>query len=451
MRTRLLRCIVFLGVLVGVLRAQEQRPSDPSAGEALDRSIGGLLNPASLEFAPELSRTNYLDGGISLGTTFDDNVLSAPDKHLSNFNSSVLPYIALRQSRGRLGWKMRYAAGFTMSQRYSALNQSTHRLEAEGSYRVSPHVNFTLRDNFLMTTGFFDQLSQITPSGSPLQRPNQSVVTPLSNQTSNLATGIVRYQFSGNDEIGASGTAYMSRFHEPQGAATLIDTDTQEAEAFYNHRIFARDSVGVTYRFQRLTFSSLADDTLVHSVLATYTWRLRPNLTVSFFAGPQHMGSSSQLMEQTITPRSITLAWLPVSQASWSTAAGSSLNWNGERTSFLANASRTINDGGGVLGAVQLMSVDAALRRQLSPALSIAFGFGYGQNNPLLASSSPYSALRSTVGSIAVSRRLGNSLGFTVGYARAHQSQRSAASTNLIDNNRAWVSLSYDFSRPLGR
>jgi hypothetical protein len=346
-----------------------------------------------------------------------------------------------------------YAAGFTASQRFSALNQGTHKLALESVFRLSPHVTLTLRDDFLMTTGFFDQLNQDigSPAGTVLQRPNESVVTPLSNQTSNLATGVVRYQFSANDEVGASGTSYLSRFHQTQGSATLVDTDSQDAAAFYNHRIFGKDSVGVTYRFQRLTFSSLADETLVHSVLATYTWRLRPNMTVSFFGGPQHLDSNSQVMEQVVTPRLITLAWIPVAHKTWSPAAGSSFNWNGQRTSFLADIARTVNDGGGLLGAVESVSVDAAVRHQLSSAYSAQLGFSYGQNDPVVLASAPYSSLKSVIGSISLSRRIRDMLGFTIGYARAHQLQDAVGLQNSINNNRAWVSLSYDFSRPLGR
>jgi hypothetical protein len=351
-----------------------------------------------------------------------------------------------------LGWKINYAAGFVASERYSALNQGTHKLDFESAYRISPHVTLTLRDNFAMTTGFFDQLNQGTEApGTVLQRPNQSVVTPLAKQTANLATGVVSYQFSSNNEIGASGTSYLSRFHDTQGSASLVDTDSQEAEAFYNHRIFGRDSIGVTYRFQRFTFSSLANDSLVHSVLATYTWRPHANLAISFFAGPQYHDSNSQYIQQSVTPQSITLAWIPESRNSWSTAAGSSLNWNGQRTSFLADVARTINDGGGLLGAVELTSADAAVRRQLTQAYSMQVGVSYGRNRALVVSSAPYSLVNSTIGSISLSRRFGSSLGFRAGYARAHQTQENVSATNLVNNNRAWVSLSYDFSRPIGR
>ncbi len=447
----LIRVMLVVSAFALVANAEDGDSLETNA--ALDHSIGGLLRPESLAFSPELERTNYLDGGINVGTTFDDNALSTETDHVSNFNYSVMPHIALRQTRNRAGWRINYAAGFVASERYSSLNQGTHKLDFESAYRVSPHVTFTLRDHFAMTTGFFDQLNQgaDSPAGTVLQRPNLSVVTPLAKQTANLGTGLLTYQFSSNSEIGASGTSYLSRFHDAQGGASLVDTDSQEAEAFYNHRVFARDSIGVTYRFQRFTFSSLANDSLVHSVLATYTWRPQSHVAVSFFAGPQYRDSSSQFIQQTVTPQSITLAWIPESRNSWSTAAGSSFSWNGERASFLADATRTINDGGGLLGAVELTSADAAMRWQLTRAYSAQVGVTYGRNRALIDSSAPYSSVNSTIGSISVSRRFGSSLGFTAGYARAHQTQDSVSATNLVNNNRAWVSLSYDFSRPIGR
>jgi hypothetical protein len=71
------------------------------------------LREASLAFAPELVRTNYLDGGISVGSTFDSNALNATTNPVSNFGYSILPFITLRQSRAQLLWDLAYAGGIT--------------------------------------------------------------------------------------------------------------------------------------------------------------------------------------------------------------------------------------------------------------------------------------------------------------------------------------------------
>ena len=454
MRKELGVALLLLAVLPIRASAQDdaQRIPPPIAGE--DTIIPGPLGEGSLAFDSELARTNYLDGGISLGTTFDDNALSTSGDRISNLGYSFLPHIALKQSRGRLNWALDYAAGFTVNQRLSAQNQGSHNLGLEAKYRLSPHIDLLVRDHFVMTSGFFDQLNQNpqVSAGTVLQRPNQFVVTPMAQQTSNLGTAQITCQFSARSEIGASGTSYVSHYRDAPEGTSLVDSNSQQAEAFYNYRISQGSSIGATYRFQRLIFSPVSDMTLVHSVLATYTLQLQPaNVTLSIFAGPQHIEAGAQLTSPSGT--------LPVSgepavvfQKFWSATTGGSLNWNGQRTSFLAEAARTASDGGGLLAAVQLTMADAAVRRQLTQMLTVQLGGAYGLSDPLAITSHGYSALKNASGSFAISRRLGTSISLTAGYSYVYQLQQNTApGVTNVHHNRAWVSVSYAFTRPLGR
>ena len=447
MRNALAAVLLLVTTLSITASAQDaaERIPPPIAGE--DTAIPGPLGEGSLAFDSELARTNYLNGGISLGSTFDDNALSTSGGRISNVGYLFQPYIALKQSRGRLNWMLDYAAGLTVNQRLSSQNQGSHNLGFEAEYRISPHVDLLVRDRFVMTTGFFNQLNQNpeVSSGTVLQRPNESVVTPLAKQTSNIGTAQITYQFSSRSEIGASGTFYLSHYNDAPEGTSLVDSNSQQAEAFYNYRVSQGSSIGVTYRFQRLTFSPIADMTLVHSVLATYTLQLPPSMTFSFFAGPQLMIPSG-------APPVVSVAPAVVSQSSWSTALGGSFNWNGQRTSFLAEAARTANNGGGLLAAVQLTMVDAAVRRQLSRTLTAQLGAAYGLSNPVGIAPFGYSSLKNATGSFALSRRIGTSIGLSLGYSYVYQLQyNTVPGTTNVNHNRAWVSVSYAFSRPLGR
>ena len=71
----------------------------------------------SLSFSSELDRTNYLNGGVTLQGTYDDNVLSLPSNPVGGYTAAILPYIAIDQSRSRLHWNLNYAAGFVANQR----------------------------------------------------------------------------------------------------------------------------------------------------------------------------------------------------------------------------------------------------------------------------------------------------------------------------------------------
>jgi len=422
-----------------------QRTPPPIAGE--DTIIPGPLGEGSLAFDSELARTNYLDGGMSLGTTFDDNALNTSEGRISNLSFLFQPYIALKQSRGRLNWMLDYGGGFTVNQRLSAQNQGSHNLGLEAKYRLSPHIDLLVRDHFVMTTGFFNQLDQNlqAPAGTVLQRPNEFVVTPLAQQTSNLGTAQITFQFSSRSEIGGSGTFYLSHYKNAPEGASLVDSNSQQADAFYNYRISQGSSVGVTYRFQRLTSTPTADTTVANSVLATYTLHLQPaSVILSFFAGPQYTDTS--------TPLTSPAGALSVSQRSWSPAAGGSLNWNGERTSFLAEAAHTASDGGGLYGTVQLTMVDASVRHQFTRTLTVQLGGAYGLSDPVGVAFLGYSALKNASGSFAVSRRLGTSMSLTTGYSYVNQLQQNTVpATAAVHHNRAWISVSYGFTRPLGR
>ena len=445
--------LLLVAVLQSSAKAQAVVQQD-SASTPVQSSPIPTLQGGSLAFEPELARTNYLNTGISIGTAFDDNALNTTSGRISDFGYSVLPYIGLKQSRGRLNWTLGYAAGLTINQQLSNRNQGSHILGFESEYRLSPHVDFLVRDRFLMTTGFFDQVNQNHDgtSGTVLQTPNQAVITPLAKQTSNTTTTQVTYQFGRDSQIGGSGTFYRSHYNDAPVGTTLIDTNTQEAEAFYNHRLFDRDSIGVTYRFQRLTFSPVFNSVIAHSVLATYTFRPRPNLSLSVFAGPQYTNNNSELMVLAMQLPVIYVRAISISQKSWSPAVGGSFSWNGQRTSFVADASRTTSDGGGLLGAVKLTSFDAAVRRQLSRNYTAELGVIYGLSDTVGSSAVSYSSVKSATGNFSLSRRFGTDFGLTLGYAHAYQLQGNNApvSTN-INHNRAWITISYIFSRPLGR
>ena len=453
--TRLSLVLVALAALMVAALAQEIQPQEGAPVAATQATpMPAPFAGTSLAFIPELARTNYLDAGFSLGTTFDDNALSTSSDRVSDFGYSIFPNIDLRQSRGRLNWMLDYSGGFTINQRLSERNQGSHNLGFEAEYRLSPHVNLLLRDHFAMTTGLFSEFNQNEnfSSASVLQRPNQFVVTPLAKQDTNLGTAQVSYQFSASSQVGASGTSYWSHYKDAPVGTELIDTDTQEAEGFYNHRLSARNLVGTTYRFQRLTFSPMENDTLVHSVLATYTFLIKPNVTLSVFAGPQHTNTNTQLTVPTIVLPLVYFISTPIQQQDWSTAAGGSFSWNGQRTSIVGSASRSVSDGGGVLGAVNLTSVDGSIRRQVSRNYAANFSVAYGDNQSISPTAAPYSSLKSTFASLTLDRTFNNHLGLNLGYGRALQLERNIApGSTEVNHNRAWIAISYSFSRPLGR
>jgi hypothetical protein len=404
-----------------------------------------------LAFKSELERSNFLNGGLAVGSTFDDNVLNSGSDRLSNFAYSVFPYIALSQSRSRINWTLSYGAGFTMNQRYSVLNQGSHDLHLEGIYRLAPHANLRLFDSFLIRTGFFDQANSPAAFSTPgiLNRPNQSIVTPLSRQTANLSTAELDYRFSVRSMVGASGTFYLSHFRDTPGGYSLIDTESAGGQAFYNYQLSARNLTGLTYRFQRFSFSPVGDGASVHSVLLIYTLQLKPMLGLSFFAGPEYSNVHAAI------PSNSAAGAIPADgdslQRKWSGSGGATLNWNGQRNSVTAEFIREVTDGGGLLGVVRANIADGGIRRQLSPFWGASLGMAYATNDSLIAFSTSESRLQTASTSFSLDRSLGDHLSLRFGYTRNWQQRWATPVAANINHNRAWLSIAYNFSRPLGR
>ena len=108
-----------------------------------------------LMFSSEGERSNYLSGGIQLGSGYDDNALVTPSDHISNLSVLVLPSIEIRQNRERWNLDLAYSPGITINQGLSERNQFAHSLSFSTNYRLSPHVSLQLRDNFAMTNNLF--------------------------------------------------------------------------------------------------------------------------------------------------------------------------------------------------------------------------------------------------------------------------------------------------------
>jgi hypothetical protein len=447
---------LLLALLYLPVQAQESVSEESSPAENRTPVVSAPFASKSLAFQPELERTNYLDAGLSVGSTFDSNALNSSADPRSDIGYSLLPHLGLKQSLGHLDWKLSYSGGFTVHQHFSAYNQGSHDFGFDSTYKLAEHIDLLVRDHFLMTSGFFDQVNQEpgTSSGSILQQPNQSVITPLANQVSNVATVAINDQFSASSAIGGGATGFRSYYKNAPAGTTLIDTNSQTAEAYYNRRVSARHSIGVTYRFQRFTFTPVANNTTANSILATYTLHFQANMTLSLFGGPQHVDTAVQSVTTSVALPQIELLAVPASRHFWTGTGGATYVWNGLHNGVTADVIRGVSDGGGLLGAVTLTSADVGFRRQLSRRLTSTFGFIYGQNDSVGLGTTAYSSLKSVSGGVSVTRQLRDNFGFTVGYRRDFQLQGNAGVSTPdanVNHNRVWVSISYQVTRPIGQ
>jgi hypothetical protein len=173
-------------------------------------------------------------------------------------------------------------------------------------------------------------------------------------------------------------------------------------------------------------------------VFLFYTAALGERFSLSLAAGPQHYYYA--------------LSPLPAS-SSWTPAATGSLGWQGERTSFAASYSRSVTGGGGLLGAMSSNKASASAHWQMARTWTITSTAGYSiYKNVSPLSLSSYPGGHSVSGAISIDHTLSDHFRARLGYQRLHNTYNGIAAIAADpDADSAFISISYQLSRPLGR
>jgi hypothetical protein len=434
--------------LSGVVGIDSPLPEEDSSGTlpAIPAMLGGAR--LSLALRSESERSNYLRAGLNVGATYDDNTLLTPHQTLSDTTYSVFPNISMEQVRPRMTWKLGYAGGLTVNERLTNRNQGSHDLNFDSQFRLSPHVNLHVAENFLLTSGFFDSGNGaglgIGGGGS-----NGTLNTPLSRQRSSSTVVEADYHFALRDIAGASGSFYDLHFDSVAQGFTLNNSRTASGSAFWLHG-FGRDWLGVDYTFQRVKIEGTSDnpggETRTHSILAVDTVRLSNRFTISAFGGPEYSENQGLVATGGGTVQNFN---------EWSFAGGADIGWQQDHTSVTAGYSRRVSDGGGLLGVVRVQGLHGEVREQLRPGWAASLAGSYG-NNKSLTIPVQGNADRINAASLGASieRNLGKSLALRAGYVHEFQEQFGGQNTDLqgpAHRNRFSLTLGYQWSRPLGR
>ena len=409
--------------------------------------LGGV--GTSTAFLTEMERSNYLRGGINVGATYDDNPLLLPEAE-SNTSETIFPSIKIDVSSARTRWSLGYAGGLTVNQKITNQNQGSHNLSFDSLFRVSPHVNLRVAEIFTMITGFFDAGNGGGISGGS-GGPNPSLLTPLATERSNVTTVETNYHFAPYDLIGASGSFYDLHFTNiptpPPGTQPfqLADTQTASGSAFWLHRLFGGDWGGVSYRFDRITFNP-SGESRVHSFMAVDTLSISKRFALSAFIGPQYSENQGFAAGTTLGS--------PTQSNDWSVAGGVEGGWQSARTSVSGGYSRSISDGGGVLGGVHLQNVHAMFRRELVPRWVATLTASHGTNRAVTVPSlTSARSINITSAGATLERNVVKSIGIRFGYTHDFQEQFGVPDSPTLDahRNRFFVSLSYLWAKPLGK
>jgi len=389
-----------------------------------------------------MERSNYLRAGLNVGGTYDDNPLLLSGRAVSNTSETIFPNVRIEATSSRIRWSLGYAAGLTINQKFTNQNQGSHSLTFDSQYRLSPHVNLRVAESFSLTTGFFDSGNGTGVIGTG--GPNTSLVAPLSTQRSSMTTVETNYHFALNDLIGASGTFYDLHFTNVPAGTPLTDSQTATAAAFWLHRLIGEDWGGVGYHFERITFNP-SGETRVHSFVVMNSLSLSKRFTLTGFVGPQY-SENNGLVSGGGTQ--------PIQSNGWSVSGGAAGGWKNQHTSISAGYSRTISDGGGLLGSVRVQTVQGAFRRRLTSGWAVGISASHGTNQSLVAPlSTSASSINLTSAGFSVEHNVGKSLGLRLGYTHDFQEQFGLPAPNPTQDahrNRFFVTLSYQWAKPLG-
>jgi hypothetical protein len=396
----------------------------------------------SLEFASETPRSNYVSGGLSFMSTYNDNIGGGfQGGRISDVGYSFMPTFAWHQSSSRVVWNLNYAPGVSLYHHHSELNQYTQNVSLDSQFRLSPHVTLSLRDAFAKTSDPFNQLMPVVSASETAPEPITTIISPLSDQITNSGSAQLTYQFGLNSMMGATGFFTDLHYLNPSQVQGLSNSHSKGAEGFYSHRISGRHYVGGKYQFQSLLAAlptSSDSHTETHGLNLFYTMYLQPTASLSFYAGPQYSMTSG--------------GGVPSTRA-WSPMYGGSFDWQGQRMSFAISGGRAVSAGGGLQGAVSNENATASVRGQLTRSWSAGLSAFYAINSLLTPQVSSTNG-HSIAGTVSIHRYMGHSLGLDLGYTHLHQtySDLTALGVPVLPNiNRVSLSLSYQFIRPIGR
>jgi hypothetical protein len=255
-----------------------------------------------------------------------------------------------------------------------------------------------------------------------------------------MVEGDIHYQYSKNAMAGGTGSYSFLHYSSPTNSVTLSDSDVIEWTGFWNRRMSRSNYLGLQYQHAHITTKPVKTSTDTDAVYGTYTFYLTNTVSASVLGGPQHYSSEDSVSG--------------LATEAWSPAVQVSAGYQKPRTSIRAGYSHIVTGAGGLIGAYKANTADLAAHRQLSRSWALSADAMYATFSnvtPNIAAANPGGHTIS--GTITAEHRFTERLRMGLGYTRFHQSYGVFGTGSQIfpDCNRVFASVSYEFSRLLGR
>jgi hypothetical protein len=169
-----------------------------------------------------------------------------------------------------------------------------------------------------------------------------------------------------------------------------------------------------------------------------YTLYVLHALTLSVTGGPQHYN----VVQAPLAP-----------SAAWTPAVTGSIAWQGNQTNLAASYAKSVAGGGGLFGAFNTTMANASARWRFARTWTVQASANYSlRKNVTPQFLFSESGGRSISGTATLEHPLSEHLRASLSYQRLHQSYGGiAAIIGNPDSDRESISISYQFTRPLGR
>ena len=252
---------------------------------------------------------------------------------------------------------------------------------------------------------------------------------------------------------GGGGWNYMSipSYGTPgsAGYAQSYDSTGETGSAFFNRRLSLAQTVGVNYQYTRsiMNFSGGSFETQMHSVMPFFSYAPGAHFSANIAAGPQYYSESAAAAATSSS------AAYSLSLSAWTPAVTASFGWQTARFSVSASLSRAVTAGDGLVGSYISESASLHARDQIARDWTVDLSGAYSDFTGSASQGAfAYPGGHTIDGEILLDHTLGRHFHAEIGYQRMYMNYfGGAAQTYDPNSDRAYATISYQFTRPIGR
>ena len=400
----------------------------------------------TLDFLSQSTENSSITLGIKTGFSFYSNGYATTRSNPGWWLYNVTPNIKIQQFFPKFSWNAGYSIGYQtyLNQGGAGHNNLLAQTANAGFlWQMSRHWQLKADDSFSYSANPSDSY-RTTPGTPTMNNPNPIVYVPLTRYTQNYGMMTLTDQLTKVDTLSFNGTANLRRTptYNLLTSVPFYNLTSYGGRASYAHRLSPRLTLGAGYDYNSLDFGRGIQRSGIQTISATVDYLLRPNMTISAWAGPQYTQTKSIvsiLGESIVTHNSL-----------WSAALGANFGWQTMGNSVSAGFIRSVSDGGGLIATSQVNMLNAEYRRMITPKWDATAGVSYSHDVSTTVANRNFNNF--TVHA-TVNYKIAKSLNATAGYGFAHTNQSTlfVIGPSHYQTNIVFASISYSWNHPLGR